>query len=103
MSILEERTLMHSLTRITSSPCSRLGSYCVQLSSTPPPSSFLSVMVCRPTRSLSPISHASEPALTRQLQLHLRSNFPTHGPSRKMVTSSATRDNFTCPTTRPPD
>src|SRR5882672_81635 len=103
MSILEERMLMHSLTHITSSPCSKLVSYCAPSSSTQHSSSFPSNMASRPTRLLSPISHACELALTRQLQVHLRFNFPTHGRSRKMAISFATRDNCMCLTTRQPD
>src|SRR5882672_10822219 len=103
MSILEERTLMCLLTCITSSPCSKLVSYCMPLSSTLHPSSFPSVMASGPTPSPSPISHTCESALTRQLQLHLWFNCPAHGHSHKMAISFATRDNFMCPTTRPPD
>src|SRR5882672_4906847 len=103
MSILEERTLMHSLTHITSSPCSRLASYCTQLSSTLPLSLFLSVMACRTTRSHSPISHACESALTRPPQLHLLINCLTPCPFHPTAISCVSRDNFTCPTTRPPN
>src|SRR5882672_10204939 len=89
MSILEERMLMRSLTRITSSPCLKLVSYCAPSSSTLHPSLFPSIMASRLTQSLSPISHACESALTRQLQVHLRFNCPTHGRSHKMVISFA--------------
>src|SRR5882724_3881532 len=90
MSTLVERMLMH-LTRITSSLCSRLVSYCVQSSSTQHPSSSPSDMVSKPTQLHSLTSHAYESALTRpppsQPQLHL-----TLGHSHKMATSFATRD-----------
>src|SRR5882672_12805459 len=91
MSILRERTLTCYLTHITFSPCSRLVSYCMQSSSTLHPSSFPSIMAFRPTRSLSPISHACESALTLLLRLHLMFNCPTHGHSHQMVISFASR------------
>src|SRR5882672_5227098 len=103
MSILEERMPMHWLTPITSSPCSRLVSYCVQSSSTQHPSSSPSVMSFRPTRLLSLISHTCESALTCLLWLHLMSNHLTHGHSHKTVSYFATRDSYTYLTTRTPD
>src|SRR5882724_1541332 len=48
-----ERMLMHWLTRITSSPCSRLVSYCMQSSWTQNPSSSPSDMVSKLTQSQS--------------------------------------------------
>src|SRR5882724_10927460 len=91
MSILVERMLMHWLTRITSSLCSRLVSYCVKLSSTQHPSSSPSDMVSKLTRSHSLTSYAYESALTQpppsQPWLHL-----TLGRFHKTATSFATRD-----------
>src|SRR5882724_6489099 len=91
MSILVERMLTPWLTCITSSPCSRLVSYCVQSSSPQHPSSSPSDMVSKPTQSHSLTSPAYELALTRpppsQPRLHL-----TLGHSHKTATSFATRD-----------
>src|SRR5882724_6715345 len=56
MSILGERMLMHWLTPITSSPCSRLVSYCVQSSWTQHLSSSPSGMVSKPTQLQSHIT-----------------------------------------------
>src|SRR5882724_10102451 len=102
MTILGERMLMHWLTHITSSLCSRLVSYYVQSSSTQHPSSSPSDVVSKPTRSHSLTSHAYELALTRpppsQPRLHL-----TLGRFHKMVTSFATRDCSMSPTIRMSD
>src|SRR5882724_5425125 len=99
MSILMERMLTRWLTCITSSPCSRLVSYCMQLSSTQHPSSSPSDMVSKPTQSHSLTSHACESALTRpplsQPRLHL-----TLGHSHKTATSFTTRDCSMSPTIR---
>src|SRR5882724_9358556 len=92
MSTLEVMMLMHLLTPITSSPCSRLDSYCTQLSSTPHLSSSLFATVSRLTRSLSHTSHTSESALTRtpwSLPLY---PLATLGHFQNMATSFATRN-----------
>src|SRR5882724_13121153 len=86
-----ERILMHWLTCTTSSPCSRLVSYCKQSSLTQHPSSSPSDMVSTLTQLLSLTSHAYESALTQPLPsqpwLHL-----TLGHSQKMATFFTTRD-----------
>src|SRR5882724_9484644 len=91
MSILMERMLTHWLTHITSSPCSRLVSYCVQLFSTRHLSSSPSDMVSKLTQLHRLTSHTYESALTppppSRPRLHL-----TLGHSHKMATSFATRD-----------
>src|SRR5882724_185567 len=102
MSIHVERMLMHWLTPITSSPCSRLVSCCMQSSSTQRPSSFPSDMVSKPTQSHDPTLHAFKSALTRpppsQLQLP-----QTPGLFHKMATSFTTRDCSMSPTIRRSD
>src|SRR5882724_4484591 len=91
MSILMERVPMRWLTRITSSPCSRLVSYCMQSFSTWHLSSSPSDMVSKPTQSHRLTSHTYESALTRpppsRPRLHL-----TLDHSHKMATSFTTRD-----------
>src|SRR5882724_7031976 len=91
MTILGERMLMHWLTHITSSLCSRLVSYCVQSSSTQHLSLSPSDMVSKLTRLHSLTSHAYELALTRPppSQPWLQQTF---GHFHKMATSFATRD-----------
>src|SRR5882724_1689586 len=102
MFIPMERMLTRWLTPITFSPCSRLVSYCMRLSSTQHPSLSPSDMVSLPTRSHSLTSHAYESALTRpppsRPWLHL-----TLGHSHQMATSFATRDCSMSPTIRKSD
>src|SRR5882724_4557261 len=102
MSTLVERMLMCWLTHITSSPCSRLASYCVQSSLIQHPSLSPSDMISKLTQSLSLTSHAYELALTQPLLsqpwLHL-----TLGHFHKMVASFATRDCSISPTIRMSD
>src|SRR5882724_9242935 len=97
MFIPMERMLTRWLTPITFSPCSRLVSYCVRLSSTQHPSSSPSDMVSLPTRSHSLTSHAYESALT---QPPLSQLWPqqTLGHFHKMATSFAIRDYSMSPT-----
>src|SRR5882724_4327202 len=97
MSILVERMLMHWLTHTTSSPCSRLVSYCKQLSFTQHPSSSPSGMAFRPTQLLSPTSHACKLALTQPLPslLQLYLNL---GHSHKIATSFTTKYYSMSPT-----
>src|SRR5882724_1327531 len=101
MLILMERMLMHWLTHITSSPCSRLVSYCEQLSLSQHPSSSPSDMVSTLT-SLSLTSHAYKLALTQPLpsQPWLQQ---TLGHFHKMATSFTTRDYSISPTIRMSD
>src|SRR5882724_11949392 len=84
--------LMRLLTLITSSPCSRLDSYCVQSSSTQHPSSSPFAMVSRPTRSPSHTSHAFESALTRPPRSPLPRHLATLGHFQKTATSFAIRN-----------
>src|SRR5882724_626414 len=102
MFILVERMLMHWPTHITSSPCSRLVSYCMQSSLTQHISLSISDLVSTLTQSLSPTSHAYKLALTQPLpsqpQLHL-----TLGHFHKMATSFTTRDCSMSPTIRTSD
>src|SRR5882724_5914966 len=91
MCIPVERMLTHWLTPITFSPCSRLVSYCVRLSSTQHPSSSPSDMVSLPIRLHNLTSHAYESALTRPPPSQLRPQ-QTRGHSHKMATSFAIRD-----------
>ena len=74
---------------ITFSLCSKLVSYCVQLSSTQHPSSSPSAMVSRLTQSPSHTSHASELALTQPLPLR---HLATLGHFQKMATSFTIRN-----------
>src|SRR5882724_12428658 len=102
MFIPMERMLTRWLTPITFSPCSRLVSYCVRLSSTQHPSSSPSDMVSLPTRSHSLTSHAYESALTRPPPSQLRPQ-QTLGHFHKMATSFTTRDCSMSPTIRRSD
>src|SRR5882724_9012511 len=102
MFIPVERMLMRWLTPITFSPCSRLASYCMRLSSTQHPSSSPSNMVSSPTRSHRLTSHAYESALTRPPPSQLWPQ-QTHGHFHKMVTSFAIRDYSMSPTIRTSD
>src|SRR5882724_7444296 len=102
MCIPVERMLTHWLTPITFSPCSRLVSYCVQLSSTQHPSSFPSDMVSLPTRSHNLTSHAYESALTQPPPPQVWPQ-QTLGHFHKTVTSFTTRDCSMSPTTKTSD
>src|SRR5882724_5905667 len=96
----ENAYMLDNLT--TSSPCSRLVSYCEQLSLTQHLSSSPSNMASRLTQSLSLTSHACKSALTQTplplMQLHLML-----GCFHKMATSFATRDCSMSPTIRTSD
>src|SRR5882724_10557216 len=102
MFIPMERMLTRWLTPITFSPCSRLVSYCVRLSSTQHPSSSPSDMVSLPTRSHNLTSHAYESALTQPPLSQLRPQ-QTPGHFHKTATSFATRDCSTSLTTKTSD
>src|SRR5882724_7121874 len=102
MSTHVERMLMHWLTPITSNPCSRLASYCMQSSWTRHRSLSPSDMVSKPTRSHRLTSHAYESALTRPPLSQSRIQ-QTPGHFHKTATSFATRDCSTSPTTRMSD
>src|SRR5882724_8377273 len=95
MFILIETMLICWLTHITSSPCSKLVSYCMQLSSTQHLSSSPSSMVSEPTQLLSLTSHAYKSALNQPLLSQLWQHL-TLGHFHKMVTSFTTRD-CSCP------
>src|SRR5882724_1791383 len=97
MSTRVERMLTHWLTRITSSPCSRLASYCVRSSWTHHCSLSPSDMVYRLTQSHSLTSHAYESALTRPPPSQLRLQ-QTLGRFHKMATTFAMRDGSMSPT-----
>src|SRR5882724_11799465 len=81
----------YSFAHITSSPCSRLVSYCMQSSLTQQLSSSPSDTVSKPSHSHSLISHAFESALTRPPPSQPRLQ-QTLGHFHKMATSFATRD-----------
>src|SRR5882724_1134943 len=97
MFILMERMLMHWITHITSSPCSRLVSYCMQSSLTQHLSLSPSDMVSKPTLSLSLTSHAYELALTQPLPSQVWQHL-TLSHFHKMATSFATKDSSMSPT-----
>src|SRR5882724_10430429 len=92
MFTLEERMLTSLLTLITSSPYSRLVSYCAPSSSTQHLSSSLSATVSRPTLSPSPTSHTSVSALTRTPRSLLLHHLATLGHFQKTATSFAIRN-----------
>src|SRR5882724_8262408 len=102
MFIPVERMLMRWLTPITFSPCSRLASYCMRLSSTQHPSSSPSDMVSLPTRSHNLTSHAYESALTQPPPSQLWPQ-QTRGHFHKMATSFAIRVYSMSPTIRMSD